>query len=198
MDLVHVLTIANSFLGIFFLLLAYTYINKLEKIGCACAEMKNRKFLKNFALFGAVYLFVTMMISPSAAVAMFGETGSFVYWGISLLFVLFSLVFYVLALLYVRKLIKEKCECSEDVRREVLYIYSIVEIVLISIALVNGVLLSLLGSAIGLALATFNNVDHTSVDVIESIRNPIKSLRKAPADFNKVTSSLKNTLRGRK
>ena len=192
------LTIANSFLGIFFLLLTYTYINKLEKIGCACAEMKNRKFLKNFALLGAAYLFVTMLISPSSAVKMFGKAGAFVYWGVSLLFILFSLVFYVLALLYVRKLIKEKCECSEDVRREVLYIYSIVEIVLISIALVNGVLLTLLSSAIGLALATINNVDNTSVDVIESIRNPVKSLRKAPSDFKKVTSSLKKTLKGRK
>jgi len=198
MDLAHIIIVANSFLGIFLLLLAYTYIDKLEKIGCACSESKYRKFLKNFALFAIVYLLVTMLIPPSAAVEMFGVAGSIAYKVVNMVFFVLSFVFFVLAMLYVRNLINEKCQCSEDVRREVLYIYSIVEVVMLSLGVVFGVLLSLVSGAVALAIATVNNIEKSGYEITDTVRNPVKSLREVPSNFKKVTSSLKNTLKGRK
>ena len=184
------ISIANSVLGIFLLLLAYTYIDKLEKIGCTCAESNNKKFIKNFALFASVYLFVTMFIPPGSIVHLFGVTGAIIYRAIDLIFFVMSFVFFVLALMYTRNLINEKCKCSEDVRREVFYIYSIVEICLLSLGVVFGVLLSLMSGAFALV----NDIEKSGSRITETVRNPIKSLGKVPKNIKKVTSSLKKTL----
>ena len=39
-------------------LITYLYIEKLEQIGCECAEHPNKNFVKNFSLFGVVYSIV--------------------------------------------------------------------------------------------------------------------------------------------
>jgi hypothetical protein len=194
MDILHMITIANSVLGIFLLLLSYTYIDKIEKIGCACAESNNKQFIKNFALFASVYLFVTMFIPPGSVVHLFGVTGALIYRVIDLIFIIMSFVFFVLAFMYTRNLINEKCQCSEDVRREVFYIYSIVEICLLSLGVVFGVLLSLMSGAFALAVSTVDDIEKNGSRITETVRNPIKSLGKVPKNIKKVTSSLKKTL----
>jgi hypothetical protein len=197
MELGHLLIVANGFLGIFLLLLAYTYIDKLEKIGCACAESKYKKFIKNFALFAVVYLFVTMLIPPNGAVQLFGAAGSFVFKVVNLAFYILSFVFFVISIVYVRNLMKEKCKCSEDVRREILYVYSIVEVIMLSLNIVFGLMLFLVSGAIGLAVATLDNIEKDGPVIRETVSNPVKSLRSVPRDFKKVAKSLKKTLKGK-
>ena len=195
MDLGHMFIIANSFLGIFLLLLAYTYIDKLEKIGCACAESKYKKFIKNFALFAVVYLFVTMLVPPSKTVEFLGVAGALAFKVVNLVFYILSFVFFVVSIIYVRGLMTEKCKCSEDIRREILYIYSIVEVIMLSLNIVFGVLLFLVSGTVGLAMATLNNIEKGGPNIRETVRNPIKSLKRVPKDFKNVAKSLKKTLR---
>jgi hypothetical protein len=198
MDLSQLFIVAINSLGIFLLLLSYVYIDKLEKIGCACAESKYKKFVKQFSLFAAVYLLATMFISPEALVKNFGLPGVVIYGLIHFVIKIAFLVFFVLAFLYIRKLINDKCKCSEDVRREVLYIYYILEIIMLSLSITIGVMLSVVAGAVGIALAPVKSFDKGGESIDDIVRNPVKSIKNIPKDFKKVTSSLKKTLKGRK
>ena len=197
MDLSHMLGIAISFLGIFLLLMVYTYIDKLEKTGCACSESKYRDYIKNFSIFAVLYLFITMIFPPAAAVKMFGGVGSIVYFVAHILFVILSFVFLVLVIVYVRGLVKAKCECSEDIRREVMYLYAILEIVMLSLSVVFILLESIVVGAFALSLHTVDDMSKSSSEVESSMTNPIGALRKVPKNFKNVASSLKKTLKGK-
>jgi hypothetical protein len=205
MDLAHVLTMAMSFIGIFFMLLTYSYIDKLEKIGCSCSEDKYRSFIKGYSLFVVVYLFITMIMPPSFIANTFGDAGLWAVMVIRPIFSLLSIVFIALAIVYLRKLTLTKCKCAEDVRREVLYIYYIVEIVLISFGVVIFLLESVVMGAFALGMSTINKLGSKSGSIASTISNPVKSLKKLPGDMGrvgrrfpkdigKVASSLKKTL----
>ena len=195
MDITHILLVASSVLGIFLLLLSYTYIDKLEKIGCPCAESKYRKFLKNFSLFAALYLFALMFVSPSALPTILGINGTIIFKVFNVAMFLLFFASFVIALMYTRNLINEKCQCSEDIRREVLYVYSIVEIVLLSLNVVIGILLALFTGAVAVAMATVNNVSNNEGTLIDNVTNPIGNVAKLPKSLKNVTSSLKKTFK---
>ena len=112
MDISQVLATAVSFLGIFLILMIYTYIDKLEKTGCACSESPYRSFIKNFPIFAVIYLVFTMALPPSSAVKMFGSNGSMLYMLLRAAFFVMFFIFFVLVIVYVRNIIKTKCECS--------------------------------------------------------------------------------------
>lgn len=195
MDLAHILVIASSIPGIFLLILSYTYIDKLEKIGCPCSESKYRKFLKHFSLFAALYLFALMFVSPSALPDMLGSNGVIIFKVVNFIIFVMFFVYFVLALMYTRNLINEKCQCSEDIRREVLYVYSIIEVIMLSLKVVFGVLLALISGAVAVALATVNNVDNRGTALTDAVRNPLGNIRKIPGDLKKATSSLKKVFK---
>jgi len=205
MDIAHVLTMAMSLIGIFFMLLTYTYIDKLERTGCICSEDKYRSFIKGYSLFVVVYLFATMIIPPSVVANQFGDAGLWAMMVIRPIFSLFNIAFIVLAIMYIRRLTLSKCKCSEDVSREVLYIYYLVEVVLISFSVIIFLLEAIVMGAFALGMSTVDRLGNKSDSIIGTITDPIKSLKKlpkdlgrvsrrVPKDFEKVTSSLKKTL----
>lgn len=192
MELQQVLMIASSILGIFLLVLSYTYIDKLEKMGCPCSESKYRKFIKNFSLFAAAYLFILMFVSPTDLPSMLGPQGAIIFKAINFVIFVAFFVYFVLALMYTRNLITEKCQCSEDIRREVMYVYSIVEVIILSLTVVLGVLLSLVSGAVAVALAAVNNVDNKGHAIVDVVRNPLGHLRDIPKSIKSIPKSLKS------
>lgn len=145
-------------------LMTYAYIDKLEKIGCACAEHRYRKFVKNFPLVAVVYIVLFLFLSPSLIFDAFGSVGKFIMDALVFLFGITAIVFFVLAFLYTRYLMTEKCKCSEDMRRDVLYVWSLLEIVLI-VALVVLMLLSTtilgnMGVNVSSALSKTSDIGH--------------------------------------
>ena len=194
MDIAQMLAVAISFLGIFLLLMIYTYIDKLEKTGCDCSESPYRSFIKNFPIFAVLYLVLTMALPAGVAISMFGTSGAMIYMLIRAVFFVMFFVFFVLVIVYVRNLIKAKCECSEDIRREVMYIYAILEVVLLSLSVVFVLLESIIQGAYAIGMNTVKTMSNDSGEVNDTVKNPLKALTKVPKNLGKLSNSLKKTL----
>ena len=194
MDISQVLSVAISFLGIFLLLMIYTYIDKLEKTGCECSESQYRSFIKIFPLVAVFYLVITMTLSPGFTISLFGPMGSLIYMLVRAVFFVLFFVFFVLVIVYVRNLITVKCECSEDIRREIMYLYAILEVVLLSLSVVFVLLESIIQGAYVIGLHSIKEMSKDSREVNETVTNPLKALKKVPKNLGKLSKSLNKTL----
>jgi len=198
MDISQMLAIAISFLGIFLLLMIYTYIDKLEKTGCECSESPYRSFIKNFPIFAVLYLILTIALPAGVAISMFGSSGAMIYMLIRAAFFVLFFIFFVLVIVYVRGLITAKCECSEDIRREVMYIYAILEVVLLSLSVVFVLLESIVQGAFAIGMNTVKTMSNDYGEVNDTVKNPLKALTKIPKNMSKISNSLKKTLSRKK
>ena len=194
MDIAQLLSMAISFLGIFLLLMIYTYIDKLEKTGCACSEHEYRSFIKIFPMVAVVYFVLTMALAPGYTVKMFGSAGSLMYLLARAAFSVLFFVFFVLVIIYVRNLITLKCECSEDIRREIMYIYAILEVVLISLSVVFVLLESIVQGAYVIGVHTVKGLSDDSKEIGDTVKNPFNAMKKVPKNLSKISKSLKKTL----
>ena len=192
MDLVQLASVIGGFIGIILLAVTWAYIDKLEKIGCACAAHPYQRFVKVYPAVAIVYLLLTMFIPPSMAVRTFGPMAGSVLMLLKVVYAVATLIFFVIALMYVRYLKAVKCACSEDVRREVLYWWAIIEIVILASLVVFGILFYVLGGAFALAMGTAGKVAGASDTIRESAVNPLKSARKVPAALKKTLKSMRS------
>lgn len=179
-----------SVLGLILLVVSYTYIDKLEKIDCKCAEHPYRKFIKNYIVFAIVFLLVLMVLPANKAAKMFGGVGSAVYIIATLLFTVASIVFFVYALMYVRYLMKAKCMCSEDMRRTTLYVWSIAELVILGILVVIPLLAIVAVTTVGMVRSGAREITRVSPTVVEAVSNPLKSARRVPTALRRELKAL--------
>lgn len=180
MDLSYIAGIIGGFIGIILLFTTYMYIDKLEKMGCACAEHPYRNFIKRYCIFAIIFLAVTMFLPAKAVAKALGPMGVAALALAQILYVFATIVFFVLALIYVRYLVKEKCKCSDDIRRDVLYVWAILEIIILSaivlIPLVKGVMVS----SYNFVALQGKNVASYHDAVRSAAVNPLGSIRKVP------------------
>jgi len=179
-----------SILGLVLLVVTYTYIDKLEKIDCKCAEHPYRKFIKGYIIFAIVFLLLLMVFPAGKVGQQFGNMGAMVYAVATLLFTVSSIVFFAYALMYVRYLMKAKCMCSEDARRTALYVWSIAELVILGIIVVIPLLAILIMTSLGLVMGGVKQVSRVSPTVIEAVSNPMKSARRVPTTLRRELSAL--------
>lgn len=178
-----------SIIGVVLMAVTYSYINKLERIKCVCAEHPHRKFIKKYLIFALVFLTVTAFVPPSVVVGTVGPLYAFVYMVVNWIYVVSTVVFFIFALRYVRYLVQEKCKCSEDIRREVLYWWSVVELVILSILVLLPFLMIFINGTISLSIVSGKNVmKNLEETVMMSSVDPLKGVAKA-------TSSLKKTMK---
>jgi uncharacterized membrane protein YuzA (DUF378 family) len=137
-------------IGLF--LTTYAYIDHLEKIGCECATHPYRKFVKYFPLWAVAFIVIFMFLPFNLVEAIFGPAGAMIHSAVVFLFGIVAIVFFILAFVYVRWLMMEKCKCSEDIRREVIYWWSMLTIIMLVAAFV-------------LTLATSNIISNRGVNV---------------------------------
>jgi len=181
-----------SIVGLVLMALTYTYIDKLEKINCECAEHPYKKFIKNYIVFAVIFLLVTTFLPPSRVVGMVGPLYAMVYVVVKWIYVISTFVFFVYALMYVRYLAKEKCKCSEDIRREVLYWWSILEVIIFAVLVVLPFLVMFVSGGVALAISSgksaMSNLESTSM--VASV-NPLKAAKTLPSSLRK---SIKKSL----
>jgi len=180
-----------SILGIVLMVVTYMYILKLERVACQCAEHPYRNFIKNYILFAIAFLVVTTFVPPAVADKLFGANFAVVYKLIQVLYGFATVIFFVYALLYVRYLVKEKCKCSEDVRREVLYYWSIAEIVIIGVVLVLPWISKIVLGSLGVMMSATKDLLGKESVVREAAVNPFKAARKLPASLKKTVKSFR-------
>lgn len=185
MDLAHVMTAITGVLGLFLLGMTYTYIEKLENIGCACAEHKYRNFIKVFTIVAFVMLALGVVFPPSAAVRVLGSVVGRAYEALMYAFALALIVYFVMVFVYVRYLMREKCRCSEDIRREVMYIWAILEIILIAALFVFGLVIVLISSSVAMAVNTIDEVKKTAPVIPQAALDPVNSVMKVTKSVSK-------------
>lgn len=179
--------IANIILNLFvFLLLlaVYSYIMKLEEIGCACAAHPNRDFIKNFSLFALVFLGIITFVPMSSIINTFGAmvAGAFAF--VKFVFYIVCIVYFYMILEYTRYMVNEKCKCSDDIRRELIMAGSTVEIAIILLILLVVVILPVIFNSVTTIVA---NMDGIEREVSTAVRNPYESIKTVPSKLRKAS-----------
>jgi hypothetical protein len=120
---------------------ASIWIAKLEKINCACSDNFMRNYIKYFLfvmipaiivqLFVAIYMYSNNInsICMSNTMLMFIGFSRFI-------FGIFYIINICIAIIYINRLKELNCECSEDIRREVYWIYNIILVSILCILII--------------------------------------------------------------
>jgi hypothetical protein len=161
----------------------YTYIEKLERIECPCAIHPHRDFIKGYSIFAIIYILVTMFIPPDVIFRSLGPAGSLVYVLFKVLFSISMIVFFVITIQYTNQLIRDKCKCSEDARREAIYYWSIIHTALIVILVITNLVLIFLSSAIAVAVSSVKYTSNAAPEMHEVLTDPVGSVKRVPASL---------------
>ena len=125
---------------------AIMWIQKLEKINCACSEHWMRKYIEYYLyaiipiqfinIFIYLYLYSTnnmkLFNSNNTALNMYLSFVKFVGF--------FGAINIFIVIIFINKLKEINCYCSEDIKRDVYYIYNIVQLSIISMYLFFAIL----------------------------------------------------------
>lgn len=193
-------------LFVFFLLLAvYSYIEKLENIGCACSIHPNRDFIKGYSIFALVFLLFITLIPPTFIIDQFGSMVASIFTFVKFIFYIICIVFFYLILDYTRYLVNEKCKCSDDMRRELVMAGSIVEIALMLLVLLVVIILPIIFNSITFVIKQVNSVGTYEKELSMAVLNPVKSVKNIPSKvrsaskmFSKFSNKSMKSLRGSK
>jgi hypothetical protein len=171
---------SSGFIQIIFvllLLIIWSYIYKLENVGCACSDHSNKEFIKTFTMIALAYFAITAFIDVKSIAKSMGigivqllAFGSFIFF---LTFVVY--IYY--AFDYVRYLMNEKCKCSEDLRRDIIAIGTMISLFLFMVLLFTVIIIPILISTL---TNLFVKIQVFESEVEEVIKNPVKSLRNSP------------------
>jgi hypothetical protein len=175
--LTYITKVFYSVITIILLIVIYTYIVSLENKGCKCALPPNINFIKGFTIFSIIYLLFTGLVSEQTLKDNFGINIVIINKFVDLIFALVFIYYLYEVFIYTRRLVNEKCKCSEDSRREIIMIGTIIEFVLIFILFILGIILTVVFSVI---ITVVKSVEDGSSDLKGVIRDPVGSISKIP------------------
>ena len=181
-----------SSLILLLLIATYTYVVSLEKKGCKCAETGDTKFIKGFTLFSIIYILISWFVPPAFIQRNLGSAVLGVKSIVDVLFI-FVFVYYIYVVFkYTRYLINEKCKCSEDIRREIIMIGSLIEFILIFILFLLTIIIGAITAGIAGALSAIKQNEQTLSD---AIKHPVESIRKIPSSLKKSAKTLSSAVK---
>lgn len=173
----YITKVFYSVITVILLVVIYTYIISLENKGCKCALPPNIAFIKGFTIFAIIYLLFTGLISEQAIKDNFGVNIVIINKFVDLIFALVFIYYLYEVFIYTRRLVNEKCKCSEDMRREIIMVGSIIEFILIFVLFILGIIISVV---LGVIFNVVKNVEDGSSDLKGVIRDPVGSISKIP------------------
>jgi hypothetical protein len=124
--------IVGNIFGIAIAIMAYTWLVNLEKINCACSESWMRKYIKYYltaylALFGiAVIVNIAIYMLDMNLSEIHANPLVIIFNTIISIFNIFAIPNIIISIIFITKLKEMNCECSEDIKREVYWVYNIV------------------------------------------------------------------------
>jgi len=131
-----IFTIAVFLINIY----AIMWIYKLEKIECACSDSWMRTYIKYYLHvlipIQAISLLMNVYLYSTNNMKMLNQN-SFInaYVNFTKIISLFGVVNIFVVIVFINKLKEINCECSEDIKREVYWIYNIIQLSIIAISL---------------------------------------------------------------
>ena len=185
----YITKVFYSVITVILLIVIYTYIVSLENKGCKCALPPNINFIKGFTIFAIIYLLFTGLVSEQTIQDNFGYNIVLINKFVDLIFALVFIYYLYEVFIYTRRLVNEKCKCSEDSRREIIMVGSIIEFILIFILFILGILLTVVFSVI---INVVKSVEDGSSDLKGVIRDPIGSMTKIPKKIRDEISTIKS------
>lgn len=181
-NIAYIMKLLYSLLVIILLVLIYTYMVSLEQKGCECAMTPNNRFIKGFTLFAIIYLLFTGFIPEETMKDVLGVNMVFLYKFIDLVFILVFIYYIYVVFRYTRYLVDEKCKCSVDMRREIIMIGSIIELILLVVLFILGVITITIFSVF---FTVIKSINESSDMARGAIRDPIGSISKIPKALEK-------------
>lgn len=171
---------SSVFIHLIFVLLLviiWSYIYKLENVGCACSDHINKEFIKTFTFIALAYFAITAFVDVKGIAKSMG-TGivQLLAFGTFIFFLTFVVYIYY-AFDYVRYLMNEKCKCSEDLRRDIIAIGTMISLFLFMVLLFTIIIIPILISTL---TNLFVKIQVFESEVEEVIKNPVKSIRNSP------------------
>lgn len=185
----YILKFVYSILTIILLIFIYTYLTSLESKGCQCATTPNTNFIKGFTLFAIIYLIFTGFVPDRMVEKTFGLSVFGLYKFIDIIFILIFIYYIYSVFQYTRYLVNEKCKCSEDIRREIIMIGSLIEFGLIFLLFLLHIIIFTIGIV---AYNVVKEVNDSADNIRGVIRDPLGSLSKVPKTINKELSNVSN------
>jgi hypothetical protein len=129
------LLIFNVIVGIVILVInvyAILWIHKLDTINCACSESYMRTYIKYYLYAFIAFICIDILMSlyiltsNTSILDLANNTLYNIYRNIRAVFSIFTIVNIVIVIIFINKLKEINCVCSEDIVREVYWIYNIV------------------------------------------------------------------------
>ena len=127
--------ILNVIIGIVILVInvyAILWIHKLDTINCACSESYMRTYIKYYLYVFIPFICIDILMSlylltsNTSILDLANNTLYNIYRNIRSVFSIFTIVNIVIVIIFINKLKEINCVCSEDIVREVYWIYNIV------------------------------------------------------------------------
>ena len=190
--------IANFIINLFIFILllsVYTYIEKLEKVGnCECAyDYPHIAFIKSFSIFALIFIVFVMFVPPGTLLAdIFGKEITSIYLFVIFVFYIVFAVYLYMTMSYTRMLITKKCECSEDIRRELIFAGSTIEMILIVLMILTLFVFPFILS--GLTIF-FKNIKSASKQIESNLKDPVKGVKSIPSQLTKATGQVKTIVK---
>jgi len=184
----YITKILYSVITIILLVVIYSYIVSLENKGCKCAMTQNINFIKGFTIFSIIYLLFTGLVSDKVIYDNLGGSIVALNKFIDLIFVLVFIYYLYEVFRYTRYLVNEKCKCSTDMRREIIMIGSVIEMILIFITFVLQIIIF---TVLTVMFNLIKSVEDGAGDLKGAIRDPIGSLSKIPSKLRSSVNDIK-------
>ena len=140
-DTIRNFLILNVIIGIVILVInvyAILWIHKLDTINCACSESYMRAYIKYYLYVFIPFICIDILTSlyilttNTSILDLANNTLYNIYRNIRAVFSIFTIVNIVIVIIFINKLKEINCVCSEDIRREVYYIYNTISLFLIA------------------------------------------------------------------
>ena len=141
--------IVGGIVGLIINVSALTWLHKLEEMNCACSEHWMRSYIKYY-LYVIIPIFCIgllinayLYISDYSIIDLNNNDVFIFYKSFTNIISIFGLANIVIVIIFINRLKEINCECSEDIKREIYWIYNI-----ILASIIGGTLLFALISAL--------------------------------------------------
>jgi len=133
--------IIGSIIGLIINVSALTWLHKLDEINCACSEHWMRSYIKYY-LYVIIPIFcigiiinVYLYISNYSIIDLNNNNLFIFYKSLANIVSLFGFANIFIVIIFINRLKEINCECSEDIKREIYWIYNIILVSILGISL---------------------------------------------------------------
>ena len=144
LDLTLLITIYLINIVLYFI--TFSWIIMMEKGQCECSNNWKRTFIKVYIITMICFIFISCLFYWSQYMNYFTELTTKYENILNILkyvFLVVEIIFVAIVFIYIRDLIKTKCNCSESINRDITLVYSTVDGVIMLLSLVLIIIMGL-------------------------------------------------------